>query len=65
MRDAFDQVGLGAIVNSSRAIIFAHERTEFRERFAAANWQQAVEAATREMIAQLRAETPAGHLPVC
>jgi len=52
---AFDSRGLGAIVNNSRGIIFAHERAEFKDRFDAANWQGAVEAATREMIAALRA----------
>jgi hypothetical protein len=50
-------------VNSSRGIIFAHERPEYRDRFAPADWQQAVEAATHDMIAQLRAETAAGNLP--
>ncbi len=61
---AFDQRGLGAVVNSSRGILFAHRRPEFCERFGEARWQEAVEAATREMIAQLRAETPAGNLAV-
>ena len=50
---AFDKNGLGAIVNSSRAIIFAHRRPEFAERFGGTRWQQAVEAATREMNEQL------------
>jgi len=59
---AFDQRGLGAIVNNSRGIIFAHRRAEYRQRFGEGRWQEAVEAATREMIAQLRAETPAGRL---
>jgi orotidine-5'-phosphate decarboxylase len=59
---AFDQRGLGAIVNNSRDIIFAHRKPEYRQRFGDACWQEAVEAATREMIAQLRAETPAGQL---
>ncbi|HEV2972064.1 MAG TPA: orotidine-5'-phosphate decarboxylase [Pirellulales bacterium] len=49
----FDSRGLGAIVNNSRGIIFAHARPEFAGRFKPAEWQQAVEAATREMIAQL------------
>lgn len=51
---AFDERGRGAIVNNSRGIIFAHARREYTERFGAAKWQEAVEAATREMIAQLR-----------
>lgn len=59
---AFDARGRGAIVNNSRGIIFAHGRSPYDKRFGAAGWQQAVEAATRDMIAQLRAETPAGKL---
>jgi orotidine-5'-phosphate decarboxylase len=59
---AFDERGLGAIVNNSRGIIFAHARPEYRERFGANRWQEAIEAATRDMIAQLKAETPAGRL---
>jgi orotidine-5'-phosphate decarboxylase len=59
---AFDSIGLGAIVNNSRGIIFAHERPEYKNRFGASRWQEAVEAATQEMIAQLRAETSAGKL---
>ncbi|HOP78520.1 MAG TPA: orotidine-5'-phosphate decarboxylase [Thermogutta sp.] len=58
---AFDAAGLGAIVNNSRGILFAYRRREF-ERFGPARWQEAVEAATRDMIEQLRAETPAGRL---
>jgi orotidine-5'-phosphate decarboxylase len=53
---------LGAIVNNSRGIIFAHEREPFRSRYGAARWQDAVAAATQEMIDQLAAETPAGRL---
>ncbi len=62
VKDAFAPDGLGAIVNSSRGIIFAHRRPEYSEQFGDARWQQAVEAATREMIEQLRADTPAGQL---
>ena len=61
MAGAFDPRGLGAIVNNSRGIIFAHARREY-ERFGAARWQEAVEAATRDMIASLAADTPAGKL---
>jgi orotidine-5'-phosphate decarboxylase len=61
---AFDGQGLGAIVNNSRGIIFAHSRKEYAARFGSGNWQGAVEAATREMIEQLRAETSAGKLSV-
>ncbi len=60
--EAFDEHGLGAIVNSSRAIIFAHARREYKDRFGDARWQEAVDAATREMIEQLRSETSAAML---
>lgn len=59
---AFDEQGLGAIVNNSRGIIFAHSRPEYQQRFGDSRWQEAVEAATREMIQQLQADTPAGIL---
>lgn len=59
---AFDASGGGAIVNNSRGIIFAHAREPYASRFGEANWQQAVEAATGDMIAALAAETPAGKL---
>jgi orotidine-5'-phosphate decarboxylase len=52
---AFDSRGLGAIINSSRGIVFAHERPEYAERFGPSRWQDAVEAATRQMIEELRA----------
>jgi orotidine-5'-phosphate decarboxylase len=58
----FDLQGLGAIVNNSRGIIFAHAREEYKDRFGEARWQEAVEAATRDMIELLRAETTAGQL---
>jgi orotidine-5'-phosphate decarboxylase len=53
---AFDAHGLGGIVNNSRGIIFAHSRKEYKDTFGDARWQGAVEAATRDMIAQLAAE---------
>jgi orotidine-5'-phosphate decarboxylase len=59
---AFDAAGRGAVVNNSRGIIFAHALKPYSERYGAARWQEAVEAATRDMIAQLRADTPAGKL---
>jgi len=59
---AFDQRGLGAVVNNSRGIIFAHRKPEYRDRYGDARWQDAVAAATQEMIAELRAETFAGNL---
>lgn len=58
---AFAADGLGAVVNNSRGILFAYSRREY-ERFGAARWLEAVVAATRDMIDELRSETPAGRL---
>jgi orotidine-5'-phosphate decarboxylase len=58
---AFDEQGFGAIINNSRGIIFAHRRPEYAVRFGSARWQQAVEAATREMIDELRGESQKGR----
>jgi len=55
---AFDENGLGAVVNSSRGIIFAYEKPEF----AKLSWEAAVEQAARQSIDQLREFTPAGKL---
>lgn len=59
---AFDESGLGGIVNNSRGIIFAHSTDRYRDKFGDARWQDAVAAATQDMISQLRAETNAGRL---
>lgn len=59
---AFDSNGLGAIVNNSRGIIFAHRSDAYREKFGETLWEGAVEAATRAMIDALAAETDAGRL---
>jgi orotidine-5'-phosphate decarboxylase len=54
---AFDARGTGAIVNNSRGIIFAHAIPPYAQRFGPGRWQEAVAAATRDMIEQLRAAT--------
>jgi orotidine-5'-phosphate decarboxylase len=59
---AFRSDGLGAVISNSRGIIFAHAREPYAERFGEEHWQQAVEAATLNMIQQLIADTPAGEL---
>ena len=59
---AFHADGTGALVNSSRGIIFAASRKEYRDRFTAKDWEQAVDQATRDMIADLAENTPAGAL---
>ena len=51
---AFDDRGLGAIVNCSRSVIFAYDRPEYRESYGESKWQQAVEAAARDTIAELK-----------
>ncbi len=58
---AFDASGLGAIVNNSRGIIFAYRSEQF-SRFAPGHWQEAVAAATCEMINALAAQTNAKAL---
>lgn len=58
----FTEDGLGAVVNSSRGIIFAHKRKPYAEEFGDARWEEAVKAATEEMIRDLAANTPCGKL---
>jgi orotidine-5'-phosphate decarboxylase len=53
---AFRPDGLGAIINNSRGILFAHQRAEYKTRFGDTRWQEAVAAATQDMIDELRAE---------
>jgi orotidine-5'-phosphate decarboxylase len=59
---AFDENGFGAIVNNSRGILFAFSRDPYKSRFGAARWQDALQAATVDMIDQLHADTSAGRL---
>ncbi len=59
---AFDARGFGAIVNNSRGILFAYREGEYAKLYGASRWQEAVEAATRRMIEELRANTLAGRL---
>lgn len=54
--------GLGALVNSSRGINFAHRSEPYRSTFGPDRWEEAALAATRAMIADLAAHTPAGRL---
>lgn len=58
---AFDEHGLGALINNSRGITGAHARSAYRDRFGN-RWQQAVEQAVRDMIDDLAANTNAGKL---
>ena len=59
---AFYPDGLGAVVNSSRGINFAWHRKPYSGQFGDARWQDAIAAATRDMIADLAQHTPAGKL---
>ncbi len=58
---AFDESGLGAIVNNSRGLTFAYERKDLAAKFSM-RWQGAIEAATREMIQDIAENTNAGKL---
>ncbi|MDA1014575.1 MAG: orotidine-5'-phosphate decarboxylase [Planctomycetota bacterium] len=59
---AFRDDGLGALINSSRGINFAYNKAPYSEQFAPKDWEQAVEAATRDMIADFAERTAAGSL---
>ena len=59
---AFDAQGLGALVNSSRGINFAYDRSPYKETFGPQQWEAAVEAATKQMIRDLADDTPAAAL---
>jgi len=50
----FNSDGLGAVVNSSRGIIYAWTRSPYKEEYGAARWREAVEAATKAMAADLK-----------
>ena len=54
--------GFSALINSSRAINFAHTREPFLSRFGTDRWEEAVDAATREMIVELGKYVPAPKL---
>lgn len=56
---AFDADGLGAIVNSSRGVIFAYDRQEY-ESLGKNDWQDAVAQAARDASEQLRTVSRGG-----
>ncbi|MFM7590488.1 MAG: orotidine-5'-phosphate decarboxylase, partial [Isosphaeraceae bacterium] len=49
---AFDENGLGAIVNNSRGITFAYQKSEYAAHFGG-DWQKALREATLRMIDDL------------
>jgi orotidine-5'-phosphate decarboxylase len=58
---AFDSDGLGALINNSRGVTFAYQRSAYHARFGN-DWQSAVVHAVRDMIDDLAANTNAGRL---
>ena len=58
---AFDENGLGALINNSRGITYAYERPAYHARFGG-DWQSAIDQAVRDMIDDLAANTNAGRL---
>jgi orotidine-5'-phosphate decarboxylase len=54
---AFDAQGRGAVVNSSRGIIFAWRRPPYDTDYGEARWQEAVAAAAKAMVEDLRGVT--------
>jgi orotidine-5'-phosphate decarboxylase len=60
--ESFDGDGFGALINSSRGVIFAYEKQPFRELAVAKGWESAVEAAAKHFVADLKTNTPAGRL---
>ena len=59
---AFTPAGLGALINSSRAINFAWQSEPYASTYGPTRWEDAAEAATRQMIDDLRQHTPAAVL---
>ncbi|HUS58603.1 MAG TPA: orotidine-5'-phosphate decarboxylase [Planctomycetota bacterium] len=49
----FREDGLGAVVNSSRGVIYAWTRSPYKEQFGEERWRDAIEAAARDMISDL------------
>lgn len=55
VKPAFDANGLGAIINNARGIIFAYQRKPYAQKYGPSRWQDAVQAATEQMIQELHA----------
>ena len=61
LRPSFREDGTGAIVNSSRGVIFAYRRSPYDAAFGEKRWQEAVEAALKDMIGELKGLQPHGR----
>lgn len=59
---AFDGSGLGAVINNSRGIIFAHRSREYAAKFGEDRWTDAVREATVRMIEDLEKVSSMGRL---
>lgn len=59
---AFNGTGLGALINNSRGINFAYRSKGYAEEFGPKRWEEAAEAATKQMIADLASNTNACKL---
>jgi orotidine-5'-phosphate decarboxylase len=58
LRNAFAPAGAGALVNSSRGIIFAYSREPYAAEFGEERWEEAVLKATQHMRADLAGAVP-------
>ncbi len=58
---AFDENGLGAIVNNSRGIIFAYTKASYKAKFGA-DWKAAIGQAVHDMVEDLAVHTSCGKL---
>jgi len=59
---AFDSQGLGSLINSSRGILYGFQKGKLAQEYGETHWEAAIEAATKLMIEDLKAHTPAGNL---
>jgi orotidine-5'-phosphate decarboxylase len=60
---AFDHRGRGALVNSSRGIIFAWTQSPYKESFGLPRWREAVLAALHAMRKELASASPCADAP--
>ena len=58
---AFDEHGTGAVINSSRGVIFAYEKEKYQPQ-ATQSWQDAVRQSALDTVEVLRSSTNAGRL---
>lgn len=58
LKGLFDHAGLGALVSASRSAVFPWHASPWKERFGAARWERAIEAAIDEMNREIEAVRP-------